>query len=325
MKYTAVIRTLGQAGHKYQKLLDSLLCQTIIPSEIIVYIAEGYQLPKETVGVEKYIYVKKGMVAQRALRYDEVTTEYILFCDDDVFLPSNAVEELFNTLKEENADVISPDVFNNAQRSLGAEMLMTLSGRMRARRFDQTWGYKVMRTSGYSYNKYPNKKVYRSQTNAGPCFFCRKEDFRMIQFEDECWMDTMAYPLGEDQVMFYKMHCMGLKVLTHYKSGIEHLDAGTARVSQEKEYKIIYSDFYFKNIFWHRFIFLPESNILLRLWSVVCLIYSMLFTLLVSLLKLNVGALKVKYRAMCDAWKFIRSKEYKMLPLIVRAKNRDSE
>lgn len=87
MEYTAVIRTLGKAGEKYQCLLDSLVNQTIKPSRILVYIAEGYAIPKETIGWEEYIYVKKGMVAQRALDYREVETEYILFLDDDVYLP----------------------------------------------------------------------------------------------------------------------------------------------------------------------------------------------------------------------------------------------
>ena len=40
MKYTAVIRTLGKAGVKYQTLLDSLCAQTIQPEAIIVYLAE---------------------------------------------------------------------------------------------------------------------------------------------------------------------------------------------------------------------------------------------------------------------------------------------
>ena len=321
MKYSAVIRTLGTAGEKYQKLLDSLIQQTIPPCEIIVYIAEGYPLPKETVGVERYIYVRKGMVAQRALQYEEVATEYMLFCDDDLYLPPTAIEELYKSLKENEADVISPDVFPNAQRSLKSELLMTISGRMRARRYDHEWGYKVMRTGGYSYNKHPRKQTYRSQTNAGPCFFCRKEDFLKVQFEKELWLDAMTYPLGEDQIMFYKMHCMGFKVLTHYQSGIEHLDAGTARISQEKEYKIIYSDFYFKNIFWHRFIYLPERNVFLRFWSIICIIYPMVFTILISILKFNKEVLAVKYRAIVDAWTFIRSEEYKNLPRIIKVLN----
>lgn len=100
MKYTAVIRTLGTAGDKYQILLDSLNKQTIQPSKILVYIAEGYAIPKETIGKEQYIYVKKGMVAQRALPYYEVNTEFILFLDDDLFLPDNFVEKMFFSLKK---------------------------------------------------------------------------------------------------------------------------------------------------------------------------------------------------------------------------------
>ena len=148
MEYTVVIRTLGKAGEKYQKMLDSLKTQTILPKEIIIYIAEGYEIPKETIGIERYVYVKKGMVAQRALPYNEVKTEYVLFLDDDVYLPPNGVERLYDALVENNANVISPDVFNNAGRPLLSSIMMAISGRMVARRDDGKWGYKVMRNSG---------------------------------------------------------------------------------------------------------------------------------------------------------------------------------
>lgn len=318
MKYSVAIRTLGRAGSKYKALLDSIAKQSIRPDAIYVYIPIGYSIPNETIGVEKYVFVNKGMVTQRALQYDEIETEYILFCDDDLYLPENAVEELYNSLNDNDAQVISPDVFNNAQRGLFSELLMTISGRMRARRNDQVWGYKVMRTGGYSYNKYPKNMVYQSQTNAGPCFFCRKDDFLKVHFEDELWLDKMTYPLGEDQVMFYKMHCIGLKVLTHYRSGIEHLDAGTSRASQEKEHKVIYSDFFFKCVFWHRFIYLPEHNLALRLWSVVCILYPLLFTILISAVKFNKKVLSLKCKAIRDAWKFIQSEEYRTLPRIAK-------
>lgn len=315
MEYTAVIRTLGTAGDKYQQLLDSLDRQTIKPSEIIVYIADGYALPKQTIGKERYVYVKKGMVAQRALRYDEVKTEYILFLDDDVFLPSTAVEILYKELNEMQGDVISPDVFPNANRSLMSEIMMTLSGRMRARRGDDAWGYKVMRTAGYSYNKTP-KGVLQSQTNAGPCFMCKKQDFLRIKFEDELWLDDQKYPLGEDQVMYYKMHKMGLKVLTSYDSGIVHLDAGSCRVSEEKEHKIIYSDYFFKMIFWHRFIQLPEKNCIMRLWNKICIGYFLLFGLIVSFIKGEWDVLQIKKQAINNAVEFLKSGEYINLPKI---------
>lgn len=177
MDYTVVIRTLGVAREKYQILLNSLNKQTIQPSKILVYIAEGYEIPKESIGKEQYIYVKKGMVAQRALSYDEVDTEFILFLDDDVYLPETAVEQLYRYLIDYDADIIAPDVFPNAQRSFYGKCMMMLSGRMLPRKDDEKWGYKVMRNSGYSYNNYPKSGVYWSQTNAGPCFFLKNKIF----------------------------------------------------------------------------------------------------------------------------------------------------
>lgn len=314
-EYTAAIRTLGKAGEKYQQLLDSLAHQTIKPAAIIVYIAEGYPIPKETIRVEQYVYVKKGMVAQRALPYDEVKTEYLLCLDDDLAFPPDTVERMFQLLKEHNADVISPDIFPNAQRSFKSEFMMTISGRMRARRFDKTWGYKVMRTGGYSYNKYPREEVYISQTNAGACFLCRKEDFLKIRFDEELWMDSMSYALGDDQVMFYKMYRCGLKQLTWYNHQFVHLDAG-GNMTHEKEQMRLYGESYFKVIFWHRFIYIPEKHWILKGWSMLCLTYYLIFTLLMSLFKGDIAIFKTKSKALKDANKFLRSDEYHVLPLI---------
>lgn len=306
MNYSVVIRTLGTAGEKYQQLLNSLSNQTIKPAAIIVYIAEGYPIPKETIEVEQYVYVKKGMVAQRALPYDEVQTEYMLCLDDDLAFPPDTVERMFQLLKMHKADVISPDIFPNAQRSFKSELMMTISGRMRARRFDKTWGYKIMRTGGYSYNKHPREEVYVSQTNAGACFLCRKEDFLKIRFQDELWLDNMPYPLGEDQVMYYKMYCNSLKQLTWYNHQFEHLDAG-GNMTPEKEQKRLYGDIYFKIVFWHRFIYSKEKTMMLKTWSIVCIAYYLMFTLLMSLLKGDIAILKTKKGAIKDAKMFLRS------------------
>lgn len=177
MKYTVVIRTLGTAGKKYQRMLESLMAQTIRPNEIIVYIADGYTIPNETVGFERYVYVKKGMVSQRALINDDILTEYVLFADDDLYFPPRFVESMYASLINCKGDVISPDVFPNADRPLKNLILMTLSGRMRGRKNDKIWGYKVMRTAGYSYNMDIQNDVYLSQTNAGACFLCKKDTF----------------------------------------------------------------------------------------------------------------------------------------------------
>lgn len=316
MNYTVAIRTLGKAGEKYQRLLDSICNQTIKPEKILVYIAEGYPIPKETCGKEEYIYVKKGMVAQRALPYDEVETEFILFLDDDVYLPENAVETLYNTLVENNSDVISPDVFDNASRGLKSEILMTLSGRMHARRGDAKWAYRVMSTTGYSYNKKPENKAYLSQTNAGPCCFCRKSDFLKIRFEDETWLDQMGYPIGEDQIMYYKMYLSGLKQLTIFGTGIEHLDAGNNLGNKDRELKLIEGDYFFRLMFWHRFLQKPEHNRLKRLRNLLCINYFYSFGFLVSRLKGEKATLKAKCSGFKRAKEFLQNERYKSLPKV---------
>ena len=317
MEYTAVIRTLGTAGEKYQTLLNSLNRQTFQPSKILVYIAEGYALPKETIGREQYIYVKKGMVAQRALPYHEVDTEFILFLDDDLFLPDNFVEKMFFFLKKNHADVISPDTYPNSKRSFLGKILMMLSCRMVARKDDGIWGYKVMRNSGYSYNNHPKLDVYWSQTNAGACFLCRKEDFLKIHFEDELWMDSLKYAQGEDQVMFYKMYLSGLKQLTWFDSGIKHLDAGTGIISEEKEKMLVFSDFYFKTIFWYRFIFKPEKSLFLRLCSIMYISYTFLFSLIISIIKGRWDIFRIKCKSIISGFSFIKSDAYKELSPVI--------
>lgn len=290
MQYTAVIRTLGKAGEKYQQLLDSLANQTIKPTAIIVYIAEGYPIPKETIGIEQYVYVKKGMVAQRALPYDEVMTEYMLFLDDDVYLPPNGVEALYKELVEHEAQVISPCTFSNHKVLWKSKLVQSLMGKEVARIFGSRWAYKVLRTGGFSYNNNPVKPVYESTTNAGPCFFCKKSDFLKIHYKEELWLDETPYALPDDQVMFYKMHLCGLKILTSFDSGIVHLDAGsTMQASNEKELKVIYSEYRNKTIFWYKYLYRYEKNLLMKGWCQLCFGYMLAVQHVRSLVKLLKG------------------------------------
>lgn len=273
MEYTAVIRTLGKGGDYYQKTLDSLILQSIPPSAIIVYIAEGYALPAETVHREQYVYVKKGMVAQRALQYKKVKTEYILFLDDDVYLPPTGVETLYHELQQYKGDVISPYVFYNHKKSIKEKIRLAVFGREVCRLFGNRWGFKVLSTAGFSYINNPKKAVYESQTNAGPCFLCRKEDFLNIKYEDELWLDETPYAFPDDQVMFYKMYLSGLKILTSYDSGIVHLDAGSSTGGVDRTCKVIYSEYRNKLIFWYRFLYSDERNFFLRFWKIACITY----------------------------------------------------
>ena len=316
MTYTAVIRTLGKAGVKYQQLLDSLCAQTVIPDRILVYIADGYPLPQETCGKEEYFYVKKGMVAQRALFYDEVETEYILFLDDDLSLPKSFVEKLFEEMEKNEADIVAPNIYPHALRSLKAEILMTISGRMRARRGDKLEGYKVMRTSGFSYNKTPENKAYISQTNAGACFLCRKSDFLKIKFQDELWLDQIGYAIGDDQIMFFKMYLSGLKQFTVFGTGIQHLDTGNNLGNKEKEIKLIEGDYFFRKVFWYRFLQTPERNPFKQIWNRICISYFYGFGLFISAIRGDKETAAAKRRGLNKANAFLKSEQYLSLPKI---------
>lgn len=320
MEYTAVIRTLGKSGDYYQATLDSLMKQTMAPSAIIVYIAEGYPLPKETVGVERYVYVKKGMVAQRALPYDEVDTEFILFLDDDVYLPETGMETLYRELVEQQAQVISPCVFPNHLASVKDKIRLSLLGREFCRFGGSRWGYKVMWNGGFSYRNRPVKPVYESQTNAGPCYFCRKSDFLKINYIEESWLEDSYYAFPDDQVMYYKMYCLGMKVLTSFDSGIVHLDASsTVANAEEKALKVVYSEYRNKLIFWHRFLYKPERNILKRgcMWIVLLYTYGLQavkYTLFYALGKKSMT--QAFWKGIKDGKAFLKSREYADLPVI---------
>lgn len=320
IKYSAVIRTLGTAGKYYQATLDSLKCQTVRPSAIIVYIAEGYPIPKETIGIEEYHYVPKGMVAQRALQYDEVQTEYCLFLDDDVYLPPDAVEKMYRELLKHDAQVISPCTFNNHEMPVRSKLIKTFTGKEVCRIWEDKWAFKVLRTAGFSYNNNPIKPVYESQSNAGPCFFCRKEDFLKISFQEELWLDEAPYALPEDQVMFYKMYKKGLKVLTTFDTGIVHLDAGTTMsVNPDRNRKLIFSEYRNKLIFWHRFIYLPEKCFLLRVWDVIAVGYAYAIQAIKYSIKYLMGKkddARAFFGGIKDAVAFLKSQEYRELPRI---------
>ena len=42
--YSVTIRTLGTAEDKYQRTLDSIATQSIQPKEVIIVLANGYEL-----------------------------------------------------------------------------------------------------------------------------------------------------------------------------------------------------------------------------------------------------------------------------------------
>lgn len=233
--YSVAIRTLGKAGEKYLTTLQTCTAQTHKPEKIMVYLAEGFDKPKETIGIEQVVYVKKGMIAQRALPYDEISSEYILCLDDDVELSPDSVERLFAGIEEYDGDCIASAAFCHYHKSFFTKAVMALGGVYP--HWYKNWGVRIKSNSFFSYNHNPVKDVLPTQSIPGMAVLVRKSAMLAIHFEDEEWMDAYGYALGEDQLMGNKLYKNGYKVLVHYNSGIKHLDAGTShnRPSWQKE------------------------------------------------------------------------------------------
>ncbi len=309
----------------YQKELDSLMKQTIPPSQIIVYIAEGYPIPKETVGVEKYVYVPKGMIAQRALPYDEIDSDYVLLLDDDCYLAPSSVETLYSSMQNAGGgDCIAVDAFQDHKMSKFAKIRTLLSSSVSPRK-DDNWAFKIRCSGASSYNNAPSRSLYLTQSAAGLCALWKLESLRNIHFEDELWMDQFSYPAGEDQIMFNKAYKNGARIWLHYDAGVTHLDAGVSRKNTSYHLTKRRDSAALQFIIWYRSCYnIPSSNILSKLLSICA--YSLRFListnaqLIFSVCKFDfsliVGYLSGNIRGL----RYILSNRYKDIPPFIISK-----
>ncbi|MEE0625748.1 MAG: glycosyltransferase [Muribaculaceae bacterium] len=311
-EYCAAIRTLGTAGDKYYQTLLSLKQQTIPPKKILVYIAEGYPLPKETIGIEQYVYVKKGMIAQRALPYKEVDTEYILLLDDDLAFPSSMVEKLFGEMQKCDADVISPNVFPNHNMTVLQKLYSIFFVGTFPMKSDK-YAFKIRKNGCYSYNNNPKKDVYLSQSAAGSCSLWKLNSFRSIHFEDEIYFDRFRYPLGEDQLLFYKAYLNGYKLLVDYNTGIQHLD-GKAEHQTINKQKLI-DDTAILLLIWHRTCYQKEGVKCIP--PILRKIFIMLCARLVLIIPQGITPLACCVKGLAVGMKISKSQQYRSLHTFV--------
>lgn len=264
--YTVVIRTLGKAGGKFEREIRSLGSQTLKPHKILAYIAEGYEIP-EFEGDDGIIWIRspKGMVTQRSLDFKEVETEFVLFLDDDVFLPSDGVEKLLAAAVGNNADAVVANVFDNHQGSLKWKVLAACGGSLPSP--GREWGFRVRRSAYYSYCNSPGD-VMAAQSGAGPCSLVRMSAYRAIHFEDERWIELTSYALGDDLLFFNKLYQNGYRLLVHFNSGAVHLDAKTTakkdRRTQCRNERMLHF------IIWHRISYLTAKTRFSRFYRILC-------------------------------------------------------
>ena len=314
--YCVAIRTLGTAGEKYQKLLDSIKEQTIQPKHIFVYIAEGYALPKETIDIEEYIRTPKGMITQRSQPFDEIDTEYVLFCDDDLYLPPDCVERMFEGLEKKNGDCIALGIYELQQLSKKEKLMIFLHNFVTSRN-DDGWDVKVKRNVSYSFNNQPQSNILRTQSAAGACCLCKKNVYQEIHYEDERWMENMSYAAGDDQLFYYKMHIMGYRVLLLLNSGVIHLDAQAGQRPTKSNKMYLQK----KNMFimWYRTIYNIQSK---NWWEKCRCVAAFSWRCLFGILTLPLEVIHYKqprffidyFRGLWAGYKYVHSEEYEKIP-----------
>lgn len=251
-EYSVAIRTVGKAGDKYIKELESLHRQTVKPKHIYVHLAEGFERPQTQVGMEEYIVTPKGLVHQRACSADGVDTEFLLILDDDIYFPDDGVERLYDALEQHQADCIAPDTFPSQNLSWKGRMIAYWANGVTSRKNDHT-AIKITPNGAFSFNNSPEPGgVYPTESFPGTACLVKTKVFKSICYADEYWVDQ--FPAGtffEDQLMSYKLHKNGYRCLMAYNTGILHLDAGTNNVAEKSFEKLMYRAMA-QYVIWHR-------------------------------------------------------------------------
>lgn len=317
LEYSVAIRTLGKSPETLRQELISLHEQTVRPKDIVIYIAKGYERPEFTIGMERYIYVNKGMVAQRALRYREISTEYILLLDDDVVFEKEAIGDVLSLMELHAADCIAFDTFKNHEMSLRSKIQAAVTGFVFPR-FDKKWAFKIHANDAFSYINSPGKSCYPSMSAAGPAAMWKKESLLNIHLEHELWMDKLGFAYGDDGLQFYKLHANGGKLMVLFNGGVKHLDAKTSSADHHKnpdKFKTIAKA---TVVNWHRkhisasFHRHQIWNKYLLFWTLITWKY--LLILFYALVRRNISFIQTFTKGTKEGINFIHSDEYKALP-----------
>ena len=316
--YSVIIRTIGKANEKYQKLLDSIAALKPQPKEVIVVLPEGYELPRQRLGWETFYFSPKGMVAQRTYGVSVCKTKYAFICDDDVNFESDFIEKLHEPLAQNLGSLsVAPLYSFLPEKGYRSVVSALLGGAMPTVLHKDNYCF-VLRGTGYSYTRHLKKenKYYFTQSAAGTCFYANIDDLKKVHFESELWIDKNGYSSMEDQVMFYKAHLMGYRTVVVTDAAYVHADAKTST----RDINLIprYCEAFNRTVFWHRFIYSNEKNAFGRALARLCFAYkkgcSLLYSWFLVIFKhLDKESVVLVKKGKRDAKTFLKSGEYQSL------------
>lgn len=318
MKYSIAIRTLGTSGEMFVTELESIKRQTVQPEKVVVYIAEGYERPQFTIGKEEYVWVKKGMMRQRVLPYDEIDTPLILLLDDDVRLPDDCVEKMIKGLEDNDLDCIAAETFRNYKMPISGKIYAAITN-LNFPHWSKKWGVMVHSNGSFSYNNTISRDVYLTQSAAGPAALWRKQAFLDMHFEDELWLEDLGFAFGEDILMFNKLHKNGYRLGTHYTCGVKHLNGQSSSGAFKRNLRRFYTRSMAYFMIWHRSCYnLKGASIASKLWAAFGYGIKSLWLLMIHLASsVYLRSPKVVgyyLLGLWDGYKKIHTNEYRQLP-----------
>ncbi len=288
MEYSICIRTLGTAGEKYERLINSINKLNIKPEEVIIVIPKGYTLPHIKAINQRVVYSEKGMLLQRIVGYEEAKTEYVLLLDDDIEFESNLVEELSSQIIEGKCTLTFPIykellLQGGIRRFISAATLSSVPNKKDKNKF-----VKIMLSGGSRYNNNlgNSEKYLYSESAPGMCVFAKRDSLIKSNLRDELWIDKVGYPLREDATLIYKSYLNKNKIMGVQGIDITHLDGGSSENS--RNLKAAYANGYNQILFWKRFIYSNsknkfdrlKANIAIRYWAVTTIIYLSIRTII---------------------------------------------
>jgi len=316
MSYSIAIRTLGTAGYRFKQELQSIAAQTLPPERVIVYIAEGYPRPDFSVGEEEYVWVPKGMVAQRALSYNEIKSDYVLLLDDDMILAPDVAEKMLMAAEEHKTDCVGADSYQHYARTVGDKVYDFVTNLIIAHGEKSPWAFRILRNGSFSYNSHPHPGYYDSHYIAGAVQLWRREVLTSIHLEDELWLDRYVFAYSDDMLETYKLHVNGYKLGILFGLDVVHLDAGAGSLPYRSTSRQFYIREASQFCLWWRMIYEPAQG-LDALLCVLSFCVKWLWLLLVhifcGLLKLNIHIPYFYLLGTINAWRFLHSEQYKQV------------
>ena len=253
MEYSVIIRTIGKAGLKYQRLLDSIRNSTIQPKDVIVVLPEGYDPPAEQLGYERFLYCQRGMVTQRIVGIEHCSTDFALILDDDIAFEPDFIHMVSAPVVEGEYGLSAGPLTEFFPQSGKQSFINAVLGQAVPTVFHKEMYNTILKTTGYSYNRHLKKNMlYETQSAPWTCFFADMTKLKSIHFEDEIWLDLNGYSAYDDTAMFYKAWLCGVKTVIVADAHYQHLDAGTSRSGINTKY--YFNRGFNSYVFWKRMI-----------------------------------------------------------------------